>query len=392
MKKSLRALAILGTFSSDTYAQGNVTLFGIIDEGLNYNSNAHGSRLYNLTSGGLQGSRWGLRGKEDLGGGLTARFVLESGFNASNGHLGQGGLGFGRQAHVGLENAFGAVTLGRQYDALVDSVGALSAAGQWGTSMSAHVGDIDNFNNAHRTNHTVKYTSPTYAGLRFVGTYSFGGVAGNFTANQIWSLGAAYANGPLTLGAGYLNARTPAANAGSLFGNNTATSTPSAVATPSYRGFTSANTYQVFGIGSAYAIGAATIGATYSNIRFLNLGAVPGANALRYAGSATFNNVEINFKYQVTPVLLAGLAFDYMKGNPVSETSGATNPGATYLQASVGADYFLSPRTDVYLAAVFQKASGTDSTGGAAVAAISAMPASDSNRQTVVRVGMRHKF
>ncbi|NHB08393.1 porin [Burkholderia cepacia] len=391
MKKSLYALAVLGTFSGIAHAQSSVTLYGIVDEGLNYNSNAGGSRLYNLTSGGLQGSRWGLRGKEDLGGGLNALFVLENGFDASSGKLGQGGLEFGRQAFVGLGSRFGTVTLGRQYDAVVDSVGAFAVAGQWGTAMSAHAGDIDNFNNSYRGNNTIKYTSPTYAGVTFVGTYSLGGVAGNVTANQIWSLGASYANGPLTLGAAYLNARTPAANAG-MFANNTGTGTPSAVTTPVYSGFASANTYQVIGVGGAYAFGAATIGATYSNIRFMNLGAVPGLNAIHYTGTATFNNAEINFKYQVTSALLAGAAFNYTKGNSVGETNGATNTGAKYLQAAVGTDYFLSKRTDVYLAAVYQKASGTDSTGGSAVAAISALPASNSNRQTMVRIGIRHKF
>ncbi|AOZ09083.1 porin [Cupriavidus malaysiensis] len=391
-KGSLYAVAALGALSDVAHAQSSVALYGVVDEGLNYNSNAGGSRLYNLTSGGLQGSRWGLRGREDLGGGLAALFALESGFNASNGKAGQGGLAFGRQALVGLAGDFGTVTLGRQYDALVDSVGAFAAAGQWGTAMSAHAGDIDNFNNSYRANHTVKYRSAAHAGLTFTGTYSLGGVAGDVAANQVWSLGARYGGGPLAFGMAYLNARTPAANAGSLFGNNTSTGTPSAVTSPVYRGFTSANTYQVIGIGAAYAIGAATIGATYSNIRFMHLGAVPGLNAMRYAGTVAFDNAEINVKYQVTPALLLGAAFSYTKGSPVRDTSGASRSGANYLQVAVGADYFLSKRTDVYLAGVHQKASGTDSTGGPAVAAIRALPASNSNRQTMVRVGIRHRF
>ncbi|MEA3130978.1 MAG: hypothetical protein QOF46_2773, partial [Paraburkholderia sp.] len=175
MKKSLLALAALGAFAGVAHAQSSVTLYGIIDEGFNINTNSGGKHLYNLSSGVLQGSRWGLRGTEDLGGGLKAIFVLENGFDVNNGKLGQGGLMFGRQAYVGLSSQFGTVTLGRQYDSVVDYVGPLEAGDQWGGYIAAHPGDIDNFNNAYRTNNTVKYTSANYGGLTFGGTYSFGG-------------------------------------------------------------------------------------------------------------------------------------------------------------------------------------------------------------------------
>src|SRR5689334_25129546 len=193
MKKSLLALAAMGAFAGVAHAQSSVTLYGIIDEGFNYTSNVQtaagagrsGQHLYNLSSGVLQGSRWGLRGTEDLGGGLKAVFVLESGFDVNSGKSGQGGALFGRQAYVGLSSQFGTVTLGRQYDSVVDYVGPLEAGDQWGGYIAAHPGDIDNFNNAYRTNNTVKYTSADYGGLKFGGTYSFGGVAGNVTSNQI---------------------------------------------------------------------------------------------------------------------------------------------------------------------------------------------------------------
>jgi predicted porin len=250
-----------------------VTLYGIIDEGFNINTNSGGKHLYNLSSGVLQGSRFGLRGTEDLGGGLKAIFVLENGFDVNNGKLGQGGLMFGRQAYVGLSSQFGTVTLGRQYDSVVDYVGPLEVGDQWGGYIAAHPGDLDNFNNSYRTNNTVKYTSANYNGLTFGGTYSFGGIAGNVTSNQIWSLGAGYNNGPLVLGVGYLNARSPAASGGLFNNGGTAAAPAAAVTSPVYAGFSSANTYQVIGAGGAYTFGAATVGLTYSNIRFGNLGA-----------------------------------------------------------------------------------------------------------------------
>jgi predicted porin len=391
MKKSLLALAALGAFAGAAHAQSSVTLYGIIDEGFNINTNYGGSHLYNLSSGVLQGSRWGLRGAEDLGGGLKAVFVLENGFDVNSGKLGQGGLMFGRQAYVGLSSSqYGTVTLGRQYDSVVDYVGPLEVGDQWGGYIAAHPDDLDNFNNAYRTNNTIKFTSANYAGLTFGGTYSFGGQAGNFTGNQIWSLGAGYSNGPLTLGVGYLNARTPN-SFGGLFNNGPSSSPLSGSTAPVYAGFASANTYQDIGVGGAYTFGAATFGLTYSNVEFRNLGA-NGSTLYRAGENASFNNVEVNFKYQFTPALLAGVAFDYTDGNSVTLANGKDNDGAKYFQYSIGADYFLSKRTDVYVTGVYQHATGTNSLNDPAVASINNLTASGNDNVFTARVGIRHKF
>ncbi|CFB51879.1 porin [Burkholderia pseudomallei] len=386
MKKSLLALVALSAFAGAAHAQSSVTLYGIIDEGFNINTNAGGKHLYNLSSGVMQGSRWGLRGTEDLGGGLKALFVLENGFDVNSGKLNQGGLEFGRQAYVGLSSGFGTVTLGRQYDSVVDFVGPLEAGDQWGGYIAAHPGDLDNFNNAYRVNNAVKFTSANYGGFTFGGLYSFGGVAGDFSRNQTWSLGAGYTNGPLVLGVGYLNARTPS-TAGGLFGNNTTSSTPAAVTTPVYAGYASAHTYQVIGAGGAYSFGAATVGITYSNIKFMNFASTVFPNQ-----TATFNNAEINFKYQLTPTLLAGAAYDYTQGSKIAGSS-----AAKYHQGSVGVDYFLSKRTDVYAIGVYQHASGSvieadGNTVGPATAAINGLTPSSNRNQFAARVGIRHKF
>ncbi|MEM5438533.1 porin [Paraburkholderia diazotrophica] len=386
MKKSLLALAALGAFAGVAHAQSSVTLYGIIDEGFNINTNSGGKHLYNLSSGVLQGSRFGMRGTEDLGGGLKAIFVLENGFDVNNGKLGQGGLMFGRQAYVGLGSQFGTVTLGRQYDSVVDYVGPLEAGDQWGGYIAAHPGDLDNFNNAYRTNNAIKYTSANYAGLTFGGMYSLGGVAGDYSRNQAWSLGVGYNNGPLVLGAGYLNVRNPNV---SFFGNSTSGTVNAAssnVSSPVYSGYASAHTYQVIGAGGAYTFGAATIGATYSNVKFYDIGS--GFASPAFAGqTATFNNGEINFKYQLTPALLVGAAYDYTHGSSLNG-----HDSAKYHQGSAGVDYFLSKRTDVYLIGVYQHATGTDSTGKQAVAAINGLSASSNSNQFTARVGIRHKF
>ncbi|MDR5747886.1 porin [Caballeronia sp. LZ029] len=401
MKKMALIVGCLTVFTASAHAQSSVTLYGILDEGFNWNSNAGGKNLYNLTSGVMQGSRWGLKGAEDLGGGFKAIFVLENGFDVSNGSLGQRnyrgstqGLMFGRQAYVGVSSTYGTVTLGRQYESIVDYVGQFEAATQWGGFISSHPGDLDNFNNLYRANNAVKFTSVNYGGLTFGGLYSLGGVAGDTTRNQVWSVGANYARGPVSFSAAYLNARNP--NVG-FFGDNGASTavTPAAstIASPVYSGYASAHTYQVIGAGGSYNFGAATIGATYSNIQFKNLGdtATSGPNPLGYQGNAKFNNAEVNFKYQFTPALLVGAAFDYTKGDSVATAAGSTG-GVKYYQGALGIDYFLSKRTDIYLIGVYQKASGTDSTGATAVASITNLTPSTSDRQSTVRAGIRHKF
>jgi len=385
MKKSLLALVALGAFAGAAHAQSSVTLYGIIDEGLLFNNNAGGKHLYSMASGVMQGSRFGMRGTEDLGNGLKAIFVLENGFDVNSGKLGQGSLMFGRQAYVGLSSQAGTVTLGRQYDSVVDFVGPLEAGDQWGGYIAAHPGDLDNFNNAYRVNNAIKYTSPTYAGFSFGGLYSLGGIAGQFARNQVWSLGAGYNNGPLVLGVGYLNARTPG-NAGGMF-NNGSTASAVPVTSPVYGAYANnANTYQVIGAGGAYSFGAATIGATYSNTKFKGFSVGPYVNQ-----TATFNNGEVNFKYQLTPALILGAAYDYTQGSKIDNAS-----AAKYHQGSLGVDYFLSKRTDVYVIGVYQHASGNalnaDGKVVQATAAINGLSGSSTTNQVAARVGIRHKF
>jgi predicted porin len=390
MMSTAGLLAIIAATAPSAFAQSSLTLYGMIDEGPEYNSNAGGKHLYNLTTAAQGGSRWGFRGSEDLGGGLSAIFRLENGFDLGTGKLGQGGLMFGRQAYVGLASTrFGSVTLGRQYDSVVDYIGPLTVGDQWGGTIGSHPGDLDNFDNSQRTNNSVKYASANYDGITFGGLYGLGGVAGNVTQNQVWSLGAGYTNGPLALGAVYLNVRNPNV---SFFGNSTTgTATPAAnsITSPVYSGYASANTYQVIGAGGNYTIGAATLGATYSNTKFMGLGNTTqsGPNPRHLGGEVTFNNVELSFKYQVLASLLVGLEYDYTRGSSVNGAD-----AAQYHQGTLGVDYFLSKRTDVYLVGVYQHASGVDSTGKPAVAAINQVTASNSNNQTVVSLGFRHKF
>src|SRR3979411_1464850 len=136
MKKTLLLALLTGIFATAAHAQSSVTLYGLIDTGLTYTANQKepgptaGHSKFGMTDASINPARFGLRGSEDLGGGLKAVFTLENGFTLTNGALGQHGLLFGRQAFAGLSsNQFGTVTLGRQYDSMVDYLAPLAGAG-----------------------------------------------------------------------------------------------------------------------------------------------------------------------------------------------------------------------------------------------------------------------
>jgi len=118
MKKNLLVAAILASFAGAAQAETSVTLYGVVDTGIGYNKikgNGYDGSKLGMINGIQAGSRWGLRGSEDLGDGLRAEFKLESGFDSGNGTRGQSGRLFGRQATIGLANdAWGTIEFGRQ--------------------------------------------------------------------------------------------------------------------------------------------------------------------------------------------------------------------------------------------------------------------------------------
>ena len=100
----------------------SVQLYGLIDTGMEFINHAPGGGTHTgFGSGNWYGSRWGLRGAEDLGGGLKTVFALESGFDIATGNSLQGKRLFGRQAYVGLsDRSWGELTLGRHNTLMID--------------------------------------------------------------------------------------------------------------------------------------------------------------------------------------------------------------------------------------------------------------------------------
>lgn len=388
MKKHLFCLSALTAFAVPAFAQSSVTLYGVIDEGLDYTNNVRGGHVYELVSGYAQGSRWGLKGSEDLGGGLKAIFQLENGFNASNGNLNQGGRMFGRQAYVGLSSNFGTVTLGRQYDSVVDYLAPTTANGNWGGSIFSHPLDNDNTDNSFRVNNTIKYASPDYSGLQFGGTYSFSNDPG-FSNNRQYSVGGQYQNGGLLVAAAYLQANNPGVTAGGAIATNDANFVSSRL--------------RIFGGGINYTFGPATAGFVYTNTSVINpianagyfsaadtltptTGALAGAtvNALKY------QNFEVNGKYQLTPAMYIGAQYVFTLEH-YETTLGNVRPKVHTFGLMV--DYNLSKRTDVYVQGAFQKVAGS-STGSSLDNAFipGADDRSSTSKQVVARVAIRHKF
>ncbi len=379
------SLALLGGAGA-AQAQTSVTLYGVIDAGLGYVSNANraGDHQFAMINGNLSGDRWGLKGQEGLGGDLKAIFQLENGFDIGTGRLGQGGREFGRQAFVGLSgNQWGTVTLGRQYDSLVDMVQGITDDNYWG-AVFATPGDVDNYDNSLRVSNAVKYVSPNFAGFQVEGLYGVSGVAGANGQGQTWSAAATYNNGPLAVAGGYFYANNPTAGRTAVGSTGWNSTTSDALFDgPINNAYTTAHAIGIARGAVQYSIGAFTVGGSYSNAQF-------NSDASSRFGSQHYNVGNGFLNFQATPALLVGVGYSYTKAGGDSS--------ATYHQASVGADYSLSKRTDLYAVGAYQHASGDQRNGStglkeSAQASIGSYGYdSGSSHQEIVIIGVRHKF
>ncbi|WP_196488030.1 porin [Burkholderia pseudomultivorans] len=368
---------------SSAHAQSSVTLYGIIDEAFQYTTNQAGGHTYALASGTLSASRFGFRGREDLGGGYATIFQLENGYNSNNGKLGQNGRLFGRQAWVGIASPYGNLMFGRQYDFETDFIGPFESGYAWSGGPGTQPGDNNNFNASFRLNNAAKFVSVPFYGLKVGAVYSFGGTPGSASNNSTYGGGVSYAIGGFSIAGSYSHIDRP--NTSVYDGPPTTTGVT--VSGLSYSGFVSARTLQIAAVGASYVLGNSTFGGTFSNVSFKGLGSGAGPNPHGYAGTAVLNTFELNYLIRFTPALSAGTAFIFTRANSVNG-----QPGAIYRQVNLGTTYSLSKRTDVYLWAYGQSASGTNSVGAPAVAQLAFNTASSTDRQLAVVAGIRHRF
>jgi predicted porin len=247
MKKTLVAVAALASFGA--FAQSSVTLGGRVDGGVVTYSNQGGKSLTAFGGSGESGpSVWNISGKEDLGGGMNAGFTLEGGYSAGTGAIkNSNGNLFGRQAHVDLSGAFGTVSFGLQFDPAFLSAAAFDPRGysmfgsglnSWTTSGLTTGGQgaatTLNIFNQNAVSYSNKF-GPVSASVQYV----LGGVAGSSNASSVVSGSLGYSANGLTLSAGAFQDKNAAGTGGTNESN----------------------------FGAAYAFGPATLSAGYLDFK-----------------------------------------------------------------------------------------------------------------------------
>lgn len=404
MMKSIISMNVLAILSvgvcGSVYAQSSVTLYGTVDAGVIYSTNQQvtnpngsvsGGHAVQMSGGNLVPSRWGLMGSEDLGGGRKATFDLENQFLTGTGAMLQSGSLFNRQAWVGLsDDRFGTLTAGRQYDSYSDFLGVYASSNNWATLYGAHVGDVDNLNEAFNFNNALKFTSANFGGFTFGGTFSFGGQAGDFSAKRAYALAAAYNDGPFSLSAGYLSLNQPldAALGGQTgyIGDFACTNTAA-----QYCQLQNAQSMKAWGAGGSVAIDRLTVALVYTHTRLED--SQYFARATNPAGSdVSFDIAELNAVYNLSPEWTLGAA--YIFNNAKVNGGGSTH----FHQINLGSNYALSKRTALYMVGIAQKSSGeglgVDPATGANTnyAQIPNLVNSNSDRQLAVMAGIRMNF
>jgi predicted porin len=386
MKKTLIALAALGAMAGAAQAQSTVTIYGLLDANIgSYKTNQvsgaaiSGISQAKIDAGGLNGSRWGIRFSEDIGGGMAVIGNLESGVNLDTGASGQGGLLFGRRANVGISSGFGTVTIGRNsssYDdvsadhammgatlfdpsntnnglstATAATLGTLAGNASFlnhgGNGSGAHVTWVG-FNT--RFNNSIKYNSPNFGGFTGSFMYAFGeDKTSAVSASNTVSANLKYANGPLVVSGGYQSEGA----------TRTATTKPALT-----------NTL----LNVSYDFGVAKVGF--------------GANRAKY------KDVITTFRTGVAHELAAQKEYSLSVAVPL----GATTLSAGYarskgddLGSSTGwgiqALYSLSKRTTLYTGAV-----STKNYENVAANTMLIAPTSNITRTTTYAAGIRHTF
>lgn len=373
--KKVSALGAMLTLAGTAHAQTSVTLYGLIDTAIAYQShqvaatNAAGRATSSggavgIVPGFFNGSRWGILGSEDLGGGTSAVFRLESGFSPDTGVSLQGARLFGRQAWVGLNADYGQITLGRQYSVPFDILLPFDTIG-WGNTGASDV--WVQLLEGSRLDNSVKYQQ-NVGPLKFEAAYSLGEFAGAASAGSTYAAGVGYTSGPLGLGIVGQQARDPARNKQTNAG-----------------------------VGASYAIGSVTLHGYYLFTRrdaafapstSQDFAPTYGTNAQFYAnpgitniGAGTAARTDHVFQfgatYQVTQAFVVKAAAIY---DAVDNVNAAGDNGHK-LSAFLIGDYFFSKRTDTYIAGTYNKVSA--SMNG---------PYAGHDNSVGVFLGMRHRF
>ncbi|CAB3810462.1 porin [Paraburkholderia fynbosensis] len=307
MKKTILACVLASTAVS-SYAQSSNTIYGIIDTGVAYINNQAGHSNLFMESGWDSANRFGFKGNEDLGGGYSAIYQLEGGFNSSTGTA-SGGLMFGRWAYVGVKSPYGTLTFGRQYDFMSPYLFADS-------NMEYQSLWAGQFNDSNRiagewVNNAAAWQSPVIAGLKVGLMYGFSNAAGaiNGTSGspRTVSAGARYTRGRLGIDFAFTKSNGSGASiAQSLYG---------------------ATDSRAMGLGARYAFDRVTV---YGNISSSYYNGIKGGLHQSIQGA------ELGVQTKVTP------SFFVIPGMSLTRVEGKGSG-----QFNLATDYILSKRTDI---------------------------------------------
>lgn len=179
MKKSLLALSLAAALSGSAFA-ADVQVYGLIDLSLSYvhsDSDGWGSdSKFTMENAREFGSRFGIKGSEDLGNGYKVGFVLENGFKADTGEFDQGGKMFGRESHLDLYTPYGKFAFGSMpvYGSVLGADGLFRAIDPLFANYTEAFGSgFVTASSWTRVDNAISYVSPTFAGFTGYAMYSF---------------------------------------------------------------------------------------------------------------------------------------------------------------------------------------------------------------------------
>lgn len=212
MKKTLAAVAVLGAFAGSAVA-ADVTLYGLVDYGVRYQNldadtaGVDKTNKVDMKSGANSGSRFGLKGTEDLGNGVKVGFVLENGFAADTGALGNSKRLFDREAQLFVDGSFGRVSFGRvgQLASANGSYGLLGVTGPFSTGYGDATSGLKfvGANGFTRFDNTITYMTPSFGGLTVYAQYSSSvsstGTENESDTDRAYGIGAKFVGAGLTL-------------------------------------------------------------------------------------------------------------------------------------------------------------------------------------------------
>ena len=331
--KTIGVAAGLTLLCGTAYAQSSVTLYGLIDEGVRFSTNqassTGASNKLSMAEGMATGNRWGLKGTEDLGGGNSVFFDLQSGFNPGTGASDQQGQLFGRYAFVGLANkTYGRIALGRIYGAGFDFESNFDAV----HGGNAYYDDFEEFITGIRFDNSVQYAN-TWGPVSLEVQRSFGNQSGSIVEGSTTAFNVIY-------------------KTGAFKGGLLAQQSKDVAQRSMYAG----------GIGGTYDFGRAVLYAYYLYSR-RDAGFVAAANnsggslantnlignSTTSLGALTQTKARVDNLMHVGTMIRASADLDFTLAGLYDHVSNVSAGQSGNIASFYGvADYILSPRTDVY--------------------------------------------